>query len=107
MALQEILCLQQRKAPTHMHLDTCFQLPKFVGQMNDENFNSWLHNISTYFRTCPKMTEGMTLQIITLQLEGIAQTWWHTQLKNYSCVMDRSDPVETLTPHITTWDGFF
>jgi hypothetical protein len=52
------------------------------------------------------MTEGMKLQIVSLQLEVIAQTWWDTQLENYSWVMDRGDPFKTPTPHITTWDGF-
>jgi hypothetical protein len=107
MALQELLRLQQRRAPTPMQLDTRFQLPKFVGQMNGENVDSWLHSLSTYFCTCPEMTKDMKLQIVGLQLEGIAQTWWDTQLETYSWVMDRGDPVETQTPHITTWDGFF
>jgi hypothetical protein len=53
------------------------------------------------------MTEDMKLQIVGLQLEGIAQTWWDTQLENYSWVMDRGDPVEIQTPHITTWGGFY
>jgi hypothetical protein len=48
----------------------------------------------------------MKIQIVSLQLEGISQTWWDTQLENYSCFMDRGDTVETQTPHITTWDGF-
>jgi hypothetical protein len=52
------------------------------------------------------MTEGMQLQIVGLQLEGIAQIWWDTHLENYSWVMDIGDSIETQTPHITTWDGF-
>jgi hypothetical protein len=90
-----------------MQLDTHFQLPKFAGQMNGENVDSWLHSLSTYFHTCPEMMEDMKLQIVGLQLEGIAQTWWDTQLETYSWVMDRGTPIETQIPHITTWDGFF
>jgi hypothetical protein len=40
MDLQELLCLQQRRAPTPMQLDTSFQLPKFAGQMNGKNVDS-------------------------------------------------------------------
>jgi hypothetical protein len=53
------------------------------------------------------MMKGMKLHIVNLQLEGIGQTWWDTQVETYSWVMDRGDPVETQTPHITMWGGFF
>ena len=46
-ALHELLRLQQRRATTPMQLDTCFQLPNFLGQMNGETMDSWLHNLST------------------------------------------------------------
>jgi hypothetical protein len=84
LALQELLRLQQRRAPTPMQLDTLFQLQNFASQMNGDNLNSWLHNISTYFRTCREMTTYMKLYIVNMQLEGIAQTWWDTQLENSS-----------------------
>jgi hypothetical protein len=59
---------------------TRYTLPitKFVGQMNGENVDSWLHSLSTYFCTCPEMTEDMKLQIIGLQLEGIADMVGHS-----------------------------
>lgn len=75
--------------------------------MNGENFHSGLRNISTYFRTCSEMMEEMKLQIASLQLKGIAHTWQYTRLEMYSQVMDRGNYVETLTPHITMWHGFF
>jgi hypothetical protein len=52
------------------------------------------------------MIEEMKLQIFSLELEGIVQTWWDTQLENYSYVIDRGDPVEIQTPHMKTWGGF-
>ena len=95
-ALHELLRLQQRQATTPMQLDTRFQLPKFSGQMNGEIVDSWLRSLSTYFKTCPAMEEDMKLQITSLQLEGIAQTWWDTQLENF---------LET-DERITSWDNF-
>jgi len=53
------------------------------------------------------MTEAMKLQIVSLQLKGIAQTWWDNQMENSACVMDIRDPVETQKPHITIWEEFF
>jgi hypothetical protein len=82
LALHELLRLQQRRAPTPMQLDTHFQLPKFLGQMNGEIVDSWIHNLSTYFKTCLEMEEDMKLHITSLQLEGIAQAWWDTHLEN-------------------------
>ena len=92
MAIQELITLQQqRHPPGQMQLDTCFQLPKFLGQMNGEVIDSWLHSLSTYFKTCPTMEEDMKLQITSLQLEGLAQTWWDTQLENISLVVELGD----------------
>jgi hypothetical protein len=65
-----------------MQLDTHFQLPKFIGQMNGETIDSWIHSLSTYFKTSPEMEEATKLQIASLQLEGITQTWWDTHLDN-------------------------
>jgi hypothetical protein len=42
-----------------MHLDTHFQLPKFVGQMNGEMVNSLMDSLSTYFKTSPEMEEAI------------------------------------------------
>ena len=99
-ALHELLRLQQRRATTPMQLDTRFQLPKFSGQMNGETVDSWLRSLSTYFKTCPEMEEDMKLQIASLQLEGIAQAWWDTQLEKYSEIDESTDT------HITSWDNF-
>ena len=74
-ALQELITLQQQQRPPgKMQLDTCFQFPKFSGKMNGETVDSWLRNLSNYFRTCPMMEEEIKLQIASLQLEGLAQT---------------------------------
>jgi hypothetical protein len=81
LALHELLRLQQRQTPVTMQLDTHFQLPKFIGQMNGETVDSWIRSLSTYFKTSPEMEESTKLQIASLQLEGIAQTWWDTQLE--------------------------
>jgi hypothetical protein len=42
MVVKELLRLQQCRDPTPMQLDTCFQLPNFVSQMNGDNIYSWL-----------------------------------------------------------------
>jgi hypothetical protein len=47
--LNEIMRMQQQSNPDPFFLDTRFQLPKFVGKMNGEVVDSWIHNISTYF----------------------------------------------------------
>jgi hypothetical protein len=75
--------------------------------MNGENPDFWINNLSTYFCTCLEMKKDMKLQMAGLQLDEILQTWWETQLENYSWVMDRDDPIEKQTPHIRMWDGFF
>ena len=54
-----------------MQLDTWFQLPKLLGQMNGEAVHSWIHNLSTYFKTYHDIEEHMKLQSSSLQLEGI------------------------------------
>ena len=63
-----------------MQLDTRPQLPKFIDQMNAETVDSWLCILSTYFNTSPQMEEANKLQITSLQLEGVAKTWWDTHL---------------------------
>jgi hypothetical protein len=103
MSILDLLYLQQHRAPTHMQIDTHFQLPKFLGYMNGETINSWIHSLYKYFHTCPDMTDEMNLQIASLQIEGISQTWWDTQLENYSLFIDIGDPVGPQTTNITTW----
>ena len=95
-ALHELLRLQQCQATTPMQLDMRFQLPKFSGQMNGETVDSWLHSLSTYFKTCPKMEEDMKLHITSLQLESIAQSWWNTPLDKF---LEIGEPIDT---HITS-----
>ena len=68
--------------------------------MNGETIDSWIHSLATYFKTCPEMEEDMKLQIASLQLEGIAQAWWDTQLENFSEI---GEPTDT---RITSWDNF-
>ena len=79
--LQELLKENQQQGHNRdpFRLDTRFQLPKFNGQSNGEVVDSWIRSLSTYFNTCPDMTEVKKLQIAALQLEGIAQVWWDTE----------------------------
>ena len=46
------------------------------------------------------MEEAMKLQIASLQLEGIAQAWWDTQIENFSETDESTDTC------ITSWDIF-
>jgi hypothetical protein len=75
-----------------MQLDTHFQLPKFVGQMNGETVDSWIRSLSTYFKTSPEMEEATKLQIANLQLKGITQTWWDTQLESSELIVELGTP---------------
>ena len=106
-ALQELITLQQQQRPPGpMQLDARFQLPKFSGQMNGETVDSWIRSLSNYFRTCPTMNEEMKLQIASLQLEGLAQTWWDTHLENMSLVVELGEQAETNSTPITSWNLF-
>jgi hypothetical protein len=77
--LNELFRMQQQNNPDPFRLDTRIQLPKFVGQTNGEVVDSWICILSTYFNTCPGLTEERKLQIAALQLEGLAQTCWDTE----------------------------
>ena len=70
--LNDFLRMQQQNNLDPFRLDTQIQLPKFVGQTNGEVVDSWICILSTYFNTCPGLTEEIKLQIVTLQLEGLA-----------------------------------
>ena len=70
-----------------MQLDTRFQLPKFVSQMNGETVDSWIRSLSTYFKTLLEMEEAIKLQISRIQLEGIAQNLWDTHLDNAKLIV--------------------
>jgi hypothetical protein len=67
--------------------------------MNGEVVDSWVHSLSTYFKTFPRMIEEEKLQITSLQLEGVAQAWWDTQIDTSSLVVDLGDPL-VATPHL-------
>ena len=73
--LNEMLRMQQQSNPYPFWLDTRIQLPKFVGKNNGEIVDSSIRSLSTYFNTCPCLTKERKLQIATLQLEGLSQTW--------------------------------
>jgi len=66
LALNELMHMQQRRSPASMQLDTCFQFPKFSGQMNGEAMDSWICSLSTYFKTCSDLEEEAKLQIASL-----------------------------------------
>jgi hypothetical protein len=63
--LNELLRMKQQKNPDEFLLDNQIQLPKFVGKMNGEMVDSWIRSLSTYFNTCPGLTEERKLQIGT------------------------------------------
>jgi hypothetical protein len=52
------------------------------------------------------MKEEEKLQIISLQLEGIAQSWWDAQKDTSSWVVDFGDPYVDTPPPIGSWDTF-
>jgi hypothetical protein len=105
--LQELIRIQKQRPPTTMHLDTCFQLPNFVGQMNGKTMDSWLHSLSTYFKTSPEMEDATKFQIANLQLKGIAQNWWDTQLDSAELIVDLGTLDSLTIFHITSWDMFW
>ena len=74
--------------------------------MNGEAVDSWLRSLSNYFRTCPTMEDEIKLQIASVQLEGITQTWWDNHLENISLVVKLREPTETRSMPITSWDLF-
>jgi hypothetical protein len=90
-----------------MQLDTRFQLPKFVGHMNGETVDSWIRSLSMYFKTSHEMEEATELQIASLQLEGIAQTWWDTHLDNTELIVELGTSQSPTNGCITSWDTFF
>jgi hypothetical protein len=63
--LNELLRMKQQNNPDEFLLDNQIQLPKFVGKMNGEMVDSWIRSLSTYFNTCPGLTEERKLQIGT------------------------------------------
>ena len=73
--LHELVRLQSAHNTDPFRLDTRFQLPKFNGKTNGEAVDSWIRSLSTYFTTCQGITEVRKLQIASLQLVGLAQTW--------------------------------
>lgn len=52
------------------------------------------------------MEEEIKLQIASLQLEGLAQTWWDTHLENMSLVVELGEPAKTRSIPITSWNLF-
>ena len=105
--LQELLKANQQQGHNQdpFWLDTRFQLPKFNGQSNGEVVDSWIHSLSTYFNTCPDMTEVKKLQIAALQLEGIAQVWWDTE-KEKDSFLSEIGGTGPSRPAIIRWDQF-
>jgi len=67
---------------------------------------SWIRNLSTYFKTSPTLQEAAKLQIVTLQLEGVAQAWWDTQVEQNVLTMNIGPSTTYHTPTIVSWDAF-
>lgn len=83
-----------------MQIDTHFQFPKYSSQMSGETVDSWIHSLSTYFKTCPEMDEDMKIHIRILQLEGIVQAWWDTHPESCLLVIEIGEPIATMPTHI-------
>jgi hypothetical protein len=74
--------------------------------MNGEMVDSWIHSLSTYFDTSPEMDEAMKLQIAILQLEGITQTRWDTQLESLELIVELGTLSSPTSGCIASWDTF-
>ena len=92
---------QSNQDPFCLH--TRSQLPKFAGKMNGKVVDSWICGISTYFWTCTSLIEERKVQIASLQLEGLAHTWWDTQLENTTIVVDIGASDNSPDSAIKTW----
>jgi len=57
--------------------------------------DSWILSLSTYFNTCLGLIEERKQQIVALQLEGMAQTWWDTKKEKTTFVIDIGDALES------------
>jgi hypothetical protein len=75
--------------------------------MNGEMVDSWIHSLSTYFDTSPEMDEAMKFQIAIIQLEGITQTQWDTQLESLELIVELGTLSSPTSGCITSWDTFF
>jgi len=105
--LHELLRALQHQNPNPFRLDTRIQLPNFLGQSNGEVVDSWICSLSTYFNTCPDLTEARNLHIAALQLEGLAQTWWDTEKEKTTFMIELGDVGSSTTPPIKRWDQLF
>jgi hypothetical protein len=74
--------------------------------MNGETVDSSIFSLSTHFKTAPEMEETTKLKISSLQLEGIAQTWWDTQFTSVELIIELDTPSPT-TGQITSWETFY
>jgi hypothetical protein len=75
--------------------------------MNGEAVDSWIHKSSPYFRNFTFLNKEMKLQILSLQLECLAQTWWDTQLENTTLVLGIGASNNSSESPIKTWAQFF
>ena len=57
----------------------------------------WIRSLSTYFNTCTGLAEERKLQIASLQLEGLAQTWWDTEQEKTTFVVELGTTPGTLS----------
>jgi hypothetical protein len=65
--------------------------------MNGEIVDSWICNLSTYFKASHEMEEETKLHITRLKCEGITQVWWDTQLETFELVIEISELRATTT----------
>jgi len=74
--------------------------------MNVDMVDSWIHSLSTYFKTSPTLQEATKLQIASLQLEGVAQAWWDTQVDQNVLIVNIGPFVTSHMSAIISWDAF-
>ena len=74
--------------------------------MNGDMVYSWIRNLSTYFKTSPTLKEAAKLQIASLQLEGVAQAWWDTQVDQNVLTVNIVPSATSHMPTFVSWDTF-
>jgi len=77
-----------------------------VGKINGEVVDSWIYNLSTYFKTFTTLTKENKVQITSLELEVLAHTWWDTHLENTTLVVDIGPYDNSSESPIKTWEQF-
>lgn len=62
-------------------LDVKFELPKYCGELDGEKLDDWIQQVEVYCRVQNLFDDASRIQLATLQLGGIALTWWESRTK--------------------------